>query len=164
MLSVQETIALQNMERDNAQDGLGARRRAARQYRQARAQAERRKLLAALFHRKNHLEDLDEVLQEAQVKGRYELGRQSVPLAKIVGTQNRADDFDAGFYPLQSHNEQRWIGVAEAYQMGVILPPVELIQVGQNYFVRDGHHRISLARLLGQSEIEAQVVLWQLNP
>jgi hypothetical protein len=41
------------------------------------------------------------------------------------------------------------------------LPPVELIQVGSVYFVRDGHHRISVARAMGQQEIEAVVTVWQ---
>jgi hypothetical protein len=40
---------------------------------------------------------------------------------------------------------------------------VELIQIGEVYFVQDGHHRISVARALGQRTIEAQVVVWQVS-
>jgi hypothetical protein len=50
--------------------------------------------------------------------------------------------------------------VAEAMYMGVPLPPVHLIQVGDVYFVRDGHHRISVAKALGQTQIEANVTVW----
>ena len=41
------------------------------------------------------------------------------------------------------------------------MPPVALIQVGDCYFVRDGHHRISVAKALGQKAIDATVEIWQ---
>jgi hypothetical protein len=44
-----------------------------------------------------------------------------------------------------------------------VLPPVVLVQVGDVYFVRDGHHRISVARALGQLDIEAEVTVWQVS-
>ena len=50
-----------------------------------------------------------------------------------------------------------------AFQRGRCLPPVALIQVGDHYFVRDGHHRISVARALGQLAIEATVEVWQVD-
>jgi hypothetical protein len=45
--------------------------------------------------------------------------------------------------------------------MATPLPPVELIQVGDVYFVRDGHHRISVARMMGQDSIDAEVTVWE---
>jgi len=45
--------------------------------------------------------------------------------------------------------------------MGVTLPLVDLVQVGDVYFVRDGHHRISVARAFGQESIDAQVTVWE---
>lgn len=45
---------------------------------------------------------------------------------------------------------------------GVKLPPVALIQVGEVYFVEDGHHRISVAKLWGEHEIEAEVTIWEM--
>jgi hypothetical protein len=53
--------------------------------------------------------------------------------------------------------------VAAARRRGKSLPPVDLIQVGDAYFVRDGHHRISVARALGQQDIEAKVIVWQVT-
>jgi len=47
--------------------------------------------------------------------------------------------------------------------MGTPLPPVELVQVGDVYFVRDGHHRISVARTVGQRDIEAEVTVWHVD-
>lgn len=81
-----------------------------------------------------------------------------VPLEKIVGSEGRSDDFDASFRPLKKHLRERWINVATARRAGVALPAVELVQDGNVYYVRDGHHRISVARALGQLEIDARVV------
>jgi hypothetical protein len=81
-----------------------------------------------------------------------------VPLEKIIGTEGRGEDFDADFHPLKKHNRERWISVYAARQMGVILPAVELVQVGDAYYLRDGHHRISVARAMGQLEIDARIM------
>ncbi|MDX1414937.1 MAG: hypothetical protein R3293_12150 [Candidatus Promineifilaceae bacterium] len=85
-------------------------------------------------------------------------GVQLVALDQIVGSENRTTDFDNMFYPLRAHLQDRWAGIAAARRLGIVLPPVELIQVGQEYYVRDGHHRISVARALGQESIEAVIV------
>lgn len=82
----------------------------------------------------------------------------NIPLNKIIGTEGRSEDFDTEFRPLKSHNQDRWAGVAAARMTGVALPPVELVQDGDHYFVRDGHHRISVAKALGQVEIEAKIM------
>ncbi|MGL4649656.1 MAG: hypothetical protein ACRC1H_09640, partial [Caldilineaceae bacterium] len=89
------------------------------------------------------------------------LGLRSVPIRKIKGSEGREEDFDAGFRPLKAHDRDRWVGVLLAMRRGCSLPPVELIQVGDIYYVRDGHHRISAAHLLGYTEIEATVTLWE---
>src|SRR6266540_5030436 len=77
--------------------------------------------------------------------------------------EGRCDDFDVGFHPLKEHTEERWVSVARAQLRGLGLPPVELIQLGAVYFVRDGHHRISVAAALGQQEIDAVVTVWRVN-
>ncbi len=81
-----------------------------------------------------------------------------VPLEKIVGTEGRNDDFDADFRPLKKHIRDRWINIAAARRTGIVLPAVELVQDGDEYYVRDGHHRISVARMMGQLEIDARLV------
>lgn len=81
-----------------------------------------------------------------------------VPLSKIVGTEGRSEDFDADFRPLKAHNRERWISIAAARRIGVVLPAVELLQVGDEYYIRDGHHRISVAKVMGQLEIDARIV------
>jgi hypothetical protein len=90
-------------------------------------------------------------------------GTRIVPIQQIRGSEGRCTDFDAAFHPLKAHTEDRWLSVAKANLRGRGLPPVELIKVGDAYFVRDGHHRISVAAALGQREIDAVVTVWQMT-
>ena len=85
---------------------------------------------------------------------------QTIPLLKIQGSQGRSQDFDDAFYPLHDHNRERWLRVALARELGLALPLVQLIRVGDIYIVADGHHRLSVARAVGQLEIEAEVTVW----
>jgi hypothetical protein len=82
----------------------------------------------------------------------------TVPLNKIVGSEGRNGDFDAEFRPLKANLRERWMNVAAARRTGLALPPVELVRYEDDFYVRDGHHRISVARAMGQREIEALVV------
>jgi hypothetical protein len=86
-----------------------------------------------------------------------------VPIAQIGGSEGRASDFDRDFNPIKGHTRQRWLGIAAAREQGKVLPPVSLIRVGDLYFVKDGHHRISVARAFGQEAIEAKVIVWQVE-
>jgi hypothetical protein len=103
---------------------------------------------------------LNEIDAPGAVHAHYSAEVRTVPICNIRGSQGRSFDFDCNFNPLQDHNKARWLGVASARQRGKALPPVELIQVGDVFFVQDGHHRISVARALGQRDIEAKVMIW----
>jgi hypothetical protein len=85
----------------------------------------------------------------------------TVPVRQIRGSEGRIVDFDAEFRPLHKRTQGRWLGIATACLKGIPLPPVELIQVGDVFFVRDGHHRVSVARAMGQEYIEAEVTIWE---
>ncbi|HEX9925075.1 MAG TPA: hypothetical protein VGD99_20635 [Anaerolineae bacterium] len=100
----------------------------------------------------------------SHIEQRYE-GTKQVSLDQIRGSggHGRSRDFDADFRPLNSHSRSRWLSVATARQLGTKLPPVSLVQVGDIYFVEDGHHRISVANALGLAEIEATVTVWQVS-
>jgi hypothetical protein len=74
-----------------------------------------------------------------------------------VGTVDRAADFDRGFRPTTTRLRSRWERIAAAQRRGEPLPPVSLYQVGELYFVRDGHHRVSVAKSLGRMDIDAYV-------
>jgi hypothetical protein len=107
--------------------------------------------------------DLAEVEGTCRVDARCHAGLHTVPIEQIRGSEGRSNDFDRSFYPLQDHCKGRWLRVAQARNGDKVLPPVELVQVGGVYFVRDGHHRISVARALGQLDIEAEVTVWHVS-
>ncbi len=88
------------------------------------------------------------------------LGTQTVALADIQGSMDKADDFDRDFHPLNETTENRWVWVATAMLRGDSLPPVELIRMGNTYYVVDGHHRISVAKMLKHHYIDAVVTVW----
>jgi hypothetical protein len=86
-------------------------------------------------------------------------GLQTVSIARIRGSEGRRDGFDGKFLPLHRQDRRRWVELCYAWLDSAVLPPVELIQVGYVYYVRDGHHRVSVARALGQEQIDAHVTV-----
>ncbi len=84
-------------------------------------------------------------------------GVQIIPLDQIIGSEGRSQDFDNQFWPITDHTRDRWINIAMAMGTGKPLPPVQLIESVNGYVVRDGNHRISVARALGQELIEAEI-------
>ena len=87
------------------------------------------------------------------------LGVQMIPIDQIVGSVDKVRDFDPKFRPRSGDSRRRWERIAEAARRGEPLPPIDVYQVGDMYFVRDGHHRVSVFRALGLHEIEADVRL-----
>jgi hypothetical protein len=81
-----------------------------------------------------------------------------IPLAAIRGTlePGRAAMFDAAFRPSRAA-QSRWQRVWIAETRGAVLPPISVIRVGNEYAVRDGHHRVSVARARGALTIDAAV-------
>lgn len=119
-----------------------------------------------LFHRLIHrplrrLEDLNEVKKQITFQGSHYLGVCEVPIRQIRGSIGRDGDFDADFLPLTGRLKERWVSIASAMFQGVGLPAVELVKVGEIYFVQDGNHRVSVARAMGRCAIDAVVVEWQ---
>jgi hypothetical protein len=120
-----------------------------------------RQVWAKLRGQSRRLLDLTVVAAACTIQDRHSAGTRTVPLRQIRGSEGRCEDFDLAFLPRTDHTEVRWLSVARAYLCGLGLPAVELIQLGEIYFVRDGHHRISVAAALEQQEIDAVVTIWQ---
>lgn len=129
-------------------------------YKQMRRQATARRLWAALTGAPWALPRLADLGCRGARAARRLPEVQYVPLAAIMGTDNRAHDFDCFFAPTHDHMCERWIGVAVARAQGRPLPPVELVLAADGYYVVDGHHRVSVARAYGEREIEAYVVAY----
>lgn len=84
-------------------------------------------------------------------------GTRMIPLDHIVGSVGRYRDFDRAFLPLNPASEERWKGIDVALNASRGLPPIDVYQVGEVYFVRDGNHRVSVAKANHLAEIEARV-------
>jgi len=80
-----------------------------------------------------------------------------IPLQRIVGAVEATTDFGAGFRPTTNRVAERWQRVALAHRRGHALPPITVIERADGYYVIDGRHRVSVARALGQTDIEAWV-------
>ncbi len=100
----------------------------------------------------------DEVRRAARMEGQAYRGVTDVPLAKIRGSVDRPNDFDASFLPVRSHLRERWARLDTAVGSGEPIPPIEVYRLGDVYFVKDGHHRVSVAGQLGWETIPARVI------
>ncbi len=116
-----------------------------------------------LLGRKGQLLDLFDQKLDDKIFSRHYCGIMDIPLNQIKGSENRSADFDANFCPLKSKDRDRWVEIAELVLLHRCIEAVNLIQVEDVYFVRDGHHRVSVARALGVEFIDAEVTQWQMN-
>jgi hypothetical protein len=131
---------------------------AARDFRRARSMASREKIVALLGGRPAELicyDDVPKELRDVRVTSR---GLRDIPIDAVVGSVGRCTDFTRSFMPLRDDGEARWARVEQAWQDLAGLPPIEVYQIGEVYFVADGNHRVSVARKFGLSHIEAHVV------
>ena len=85
-------------------------------------------------------------------------GMKVVSIDKIIGSEGRYKDFSKAFLPKKEHLRNRWENIDRAHLTDVILPPISLFKIGDVYFVRDGNHRVSVAKMQGIYSIDAEVV------
>lgn len=128
-------------------------------FRAARQQAALQQVLARLTGRSTELLSYDLVTRQLQTLGSADRGLREIPLDAIVGSVGRTNDYTRDFLPRQDSDEDRWARVKQAASNPLRggLPPIQVYQVGQAYFVLDGHHRVSVARQSGAKMIEAYV-------
>ncbi|MBW1856605.1 MAG: hypothetical protein JRJ00_18485 [Deltaproteobacteria bacterium] len=122
-----------------------------------------RKMIGALTGRSMQLLDLETLSRGRNTHNRRYSGASTVRIDQIKGSEGRSQDFDQDFNPLKSRNRERWLSIARAGYKGISLPAVELIKIQDAYIVRDGHHRISVARYMGSDFIDAHVTEWVLE-
>ncbi|TMK72236.1 MAG: chromosome partitioning protein ParB [Actinobacteria bacterium] len=128
------------------------------------SRARRRQALSRLARRLRREPDdvnvilpFDEVVEALGWRGETRLGLKVIPLDSIVGTVDRSRDFDRSFRPTSRRVRRRWEGIAEAIRRGQSMPPIDVYRIGDLHFVRDGHHRVSVARAMGLDTIDAYV-------
>ena len=89
------------------------------------------------------------------------IGMKTIPISKIVGSEGRYKDFDNQFFPKSSFLKERWEHVDEAVIKDIVLPPIRVYELGGLYFVRDGNHRVSVAKSKGVEFIDADIISLQ---
>jgi ParB-like nuclease domain len=127
----------------------------------ARFRAFRRAIGSILTRRARRLQSIEPVLEAAGLEGRSYGGVQEIPLDRVVGSAaapSKTGDFDPGFLPINRRMRDRWTRIYQAMVEGDELPPIDVYKVGDDYYVIDGHHRVSVARSLGRASINARVV------
>ena len=108
-----------------------------------------------------NLISLNDVKQIIKPSNETYVGMKVIPIDKIVGSEGRFNDFDNKFFPKRSHLKNRWAHVDEAAIQSINLPPIKVYELAGLYFVRDGNHRVSVAKSRGTEFIDADVVSLQ---
>ena len=130
------------------------------------ARERRRRALAHIAERMRREPDdvgvmlpFEEVVAALGRRSQVDLGVQPIPLDSIVGTVDRRKaDFDRSFRPASTEMRSRWERIAAARRRGEAMPPIDVFRIGDLHFVQDGHHRVSVARALGDTDINAHVI------
>ncbi|MGP1576493.1 MAG: transcriptional regulator [Treponema sp.] len=110
---------------------------------------------------KKRLLSFNDVKKILKPKNEVYIGVKTVPIKKIIGSEGRYNDFDNHFLPRSNELKQRWMNVDQAHLKDVILPPIQLYELAGLYFVRDGNHRVSVAKAQGVEFIDAEVISLQ---
>jgi hypothetical protein len=129
------------------------------------ARQRRRRALSKIASRLRHEPDdvslmlpFEEVVAALGRRSERDIGLQTIRLDSIVGTvARRREEFDRNFRPASAGVRGRWEGIATARRRGQTMPPIDVYRIGELHFVQDGHHRVSVARALGDTHIEAHV-------
>ena len=137
------------------------------------SRARRRRALSRLANRLrgepgdvNVILPFEEVVEALGRRGERNLGLQTIDVDAIVGTVDRSREFDRRFRPTSGRVRTRWERIAEAQRRGKPMPPIHAYRIGDLHFVKDGHHRVSVARAMGHDKIDAYVteVITEVDP
>ena len=127
------------------------------------SRARRRRALARLSARLRRADDVNLILPFEEVAralgrvGERRLGLELISLDSIIGTVDRSREFDRDFRPTSPRVRERWERINLAQRRGEAMPPIDVYRIGELHFVKDGHHRVSVAHALGYRDIEAYV-------
>lgn len=116
-----------------------------------------------LLRRSKKLLPFDDVKERLELWCVQDIGVKTIPLNSIIGSQGRYRNFTRHFFPLEENLRNRWKQIEIAVESGKELPPVELYKVCNAYFVKDGHHRVSVAKVKKKVSIEAKVFEYNCN-
>ena len=127
------------------------------EFNHARIKALRESIFSILNPEKKEMLSFYDIKNLIKPKSEFYKGIQTIPLDQIVGSEGRYNDFNRAFLPKHEHLRNRWRSINIAALEDVNLPPIKVFKIGDTYFVRDGNHRVSVARLRGQIDIDAEI-------
>lgn len=129
------------------------------EFNHARVQAFLQMFMGLLRGRNMHLLSFNEIAQKLRLKESIYRGLQDIPVDHIVGSTGRYEDFTRHFLPRTSdkRDKERWRQIYTRAVTGKGFPPIDVYKIDQVYFVKDGNHRVSVARDLGWDTIQAYV-------
>ena len=138
---------------DDASGGVGS----ANDFDRARRRARLRDVLGALSGSQRQLLSYEDVRRRLRAVESASKELREIPLDAIVGSVGRYQDFTREFLPRQDAGRERWVRVKRAMTGMQGVPPIEVYRIGDAYFVKDGNHRVSVARELGMESIHGYV-------
>ena len=124
----------------------------------AKKRARFQTLMGTLKWKNTDLLSLYDVTSIIKPKGETYVGMKTIEVDKVIGSEGRYHDFSAAFYPKKAMLKNRWASIDSALNKDIILPPISVFSLGGWYFVRDGNHRVSVAKTQGVEFIDAEVV------
>ena len=116
------------------------------------------RIVSLLRAQRNEMLSLGDVRSLLRPDSETYRGMQTIALARIVGSEGRYRDFNRAFLPKHDKLMRRWVSVDVAHYKDVQLPPIKVFEIGGSYFVRDGNHRVSVAKAQGAEFIDAEVI------
>ena len=131
---------------------------ASEDFNKARSKASISRILNSLTPEKQDLLSLEDIRNLIKPKSETYRGMKLIEIDHIVGSEGRYNDFNRTFLPKREFIRNRWENVDKAHLKSIILPPIKLYEISGTYFVRDGNHRVSVAKLQGVRSIDAEVI------
>ena len=131
---------------------------AAEDFDRARRRALAARVRSILTGRRDELLSYDEVRRLVAPATESCRGVRAIRVDRIVGSEGRTPDFDGSFLPRQKFLRHRWQSIDAAHLQEKTLPPIKVYELGGVFFVRDGNHRVSVARAHKWTFIDAEVV------
>jgi hypothetical protein len=139
-------------------ESFSASLQASSDFSRAKSKAAFSRILHFLDADRNRLLSFHDVKDILKPKNEVYRGNQTVPIKLIIGSEGRYRDFNKYFLPRAEHLRERWERVDVAHITDKILPPIQLYEIGGVYFVRDGNHRVSVAKAQGVEFIDGEVI------
>lgn len=109
------------------------------------------------------LPSLDDVLTITKARNERYVGIREIPVDNIIGSEGRYEDFNKDFLPLKEELRPRWTAINQIMEDDKPLPPISVFKIDEYYFVRDGNHRVSVAKSRKQDFIDAEVTEYQID-